>query len=1405
MRLDSQQFKIRGMQRDTTESSFSGDFAFENMNMSILSRDSNTLLSLSTERGNRQIQLYKYNVINNNYLPTNIEGTVLGYAVLSDILILFSHSNTNDFIYKIIKNTDGDYIMSILFQGNLNLDTEHPVDTLAFYENEDIKKIYWTDSKNQPRVINIELDKSYVDSSFDFIQPLELKETISITKNDLSSGIFPAGTVQYAFTYYNQYEQETNIFKVSPLFYSSFRERGGTAEEKISNSFLIKVKNVDSKFDYMRIYSIIRTSIDATPTVKRITDISIKAAKTIADTEFVFTDANTTGDIITPTDLLYIGGEELIADTISQKDNTLFLGGLQIVRPTLQNIVLTDRTITYSQKQLYYERSGSSYYNYKPETLENKLYLNENVIEGYNSTKTFKYKETYRFGLQAQHKSGKWSETIWINDVENTIKAETTRYLDGVIVNGSKASYSIPSTVINNLISKGYKKVRGVVVYPQLNDRSVVAQGVLNPTVYNVTDRFNNTVDNIASWFIRPTINGTVYQDSIAYNGGTTNEFRHNRCVPGWGDVGNTVTSSVGCANGEIQAYGGYPVINHLGSAEALDFVNDYGSNFYIDQSILTLNSPEIEFDDTVQNMSSADLKLRIIGLVNLTSYNSTMSVSTSTGAKWQDNGGFNLRDNAVLNYSSLGYRSMNSVPSWVDRVVLAENNDKPLDQTEVTYMIYPWHGSRSLNNDINAPSRTAMLEYKKLSNLRYSGYNTNVTNWSPNHGITDVGIFNQTEDGIIKITSPDNESQKIIYKANIDKIITAGKADVLARGGYPIVVVPNGYSTPVTLDNSMNTGGGGAWSSSELPHNYRVGTEPVRIQYKSAPHAVFGLKWAANNTQLISPCINNTNRIDPGDTFKTFYRTTDYNVNQDTITVNNYGESGLWLAELYRDVDTTTRFGGQTIEALENNSWLPCGESVSLYEENGDVKTTATILYTDGDTFVQRYDCLKTYPYGESTVNSVAEVVSFLCETHINLDGRTDRNRGNLDNRVASPLNFNLMNEVYNQKDNFFNYRALNYDRFNLNNFPNTITWTKNKVAGELIDTWTNVTMANTLDLDGLYGKVSAIKKFNNELVTFQDSAIATLLYNNRVQVNASDGIPIEIANSARVDGKRYISTNVGTRNKWSITESPYGLYFSDAITKGLYLFDGKINNISTELGFHSWTTANMSNQGNWNPATYSNFTTQYDRINNNVYFINKNSCLGYSELIKQFVSFYDYNETSFMFNAFDTFISIRKPFPTVIPDNTTYLWEQNQGNYGEYFGTKKPFWTTIIANKEPDKTKVFNTLSVRADAFTLNGVISEQQPFDKLDVYNEYQNGSSVLAEYYSRPSTLKQKFRVWRMNIPRDNSDRTSGNRAANPYRRFGVDRMRNPWLYIKLIGSGQLGYKTVLHDIVVNYTI
>ena len=105
------------------------------------------------------------------------------------------------------------------------------------------------------------------------------------------------------------------------------------------------------------------------------------------------------------------------------------------------------------------------------------------------------------------------------------------------------------------------------------------------------------------------------------------------------------------------------------------------------------------------------------------------------------------------------------------------------------------------------------------------------------------------------------------------------------------------------------------------------------------------------------------------------------------------------------------------------------------------------------GDTYYQRFECLKTYAFTPEDVNQVIDIASFLVESHLNIDGRYDRNRGQTSNLNMSPTNFNLYNPIYSQADNFFSYTILDDDYYRITTFPNQITWTKEKQPGADVD----------------------------------------------------------------------------------------------------------------------------------------------------------------------------------------------------------------------------------------------------------------------------------------------------------------------------------------------------------------
>ena len=97
-------------------------------------------------------------------------------------------------------------------------------------------------------------------------------------------------------------------------------------------------------------------------------------------------------------------------------------------------------------------------------------------------------------------------------------------------------------------------------------------------------------------------------------------------------------------------------------------------------------------------------------------------------------------------------------------------------------------------------------------------------------------------------------------------------------------------------------------------------------------------------------------------------------------------------------------------------------------------------VEYSIGDTYIGRFDVLRVFPNDTNQIVQHTEIVSFICESFINPDGRSDVNRYNTDSSLMTPTNYGLFNSIYSQKDNYFTYNILDPDLFNTNDYSNTI-----------------------------------------------------------------------------------------------------------------------------------------------------------------------------------------------------------------------------------------------------------------------------------------------------------------------------------------------------------------------------
>lgn len=1682
-------WKPKGMNRDISVSSFNAELAFENVNLRLATNDDNTMMSWVNEKGPSEIKITEITQAwDGQTIPNMILGTVIGTAIINHQLVLFTTTwgtaslTGLDRIYVFKYDDEEKTSMSgrLLFEGNLNFHIEYPIETMVAYEASYIQKVYWTDNRNQPRLINIAASDekiakwhSTTDSKkcfFDFVPVFNMEEDdVTITKNTTSGGLFAPGVIQYVFTYLNKYGQESNIAYQSTLYYLSHSDRGASPEDNVSSSFTITINNADSNFDYVRIYSIQRTSLNADPIAKRLDDLPITKGSAI-----IYVDNGTTGATVDPTELLYIGGKEIKALTMVDKDNTLFMGNITQVNSLVTSI------------QEYYDdireenpddTMGISFKTGIAKKVTNDhatgiySYTNE-LNSNHREISTFKGGETYRFGFQLQKKTGEWVEPIFMNDVENTYYPNTSITKDDIFLPYAEAE--IPIGEIANCYNKNravdkndfysiFKSIRPVIVYPSIEDRSVLCQGVINPTVFNVEDRIDNSPFAQASWFFRPYVfsnseersssssssasnlnivadyesadndeeadakiadninkefedndlledvyvlvasipvtksgNSTVldnilsrgyltyhvdevvpisddgqsatkivkYDEEIKFDGAiilgkdytdttlyrcafiSSTKFKeedrgddyngyyrteetkrvkiNNTAYKFYKDMKVTISNNLYYYPSKVydtdvyvfmfkdEKYPGtknpsktlwtveFPVVTedtyvpesdingnslrfaHYDSLYTLDditkaddtptkgkyleiegAVRTYDSvftttkthskttntQFFVDQSILTLNSPDIEFDTEVQSYSWEGLHLRLVGAIPITAYQSSHAIKISTNMietghnnddtsiTTQFGTGENSTNTIHNNVSSCGGQRMIADYLWNDVIVTTDKSktDGVVTKADIAnFLVYPWQKTGSLNNDTRAMSVTkdgdtysasSYLETKKEGHLSYSLNSVYLTNYGLvnkeyENLNTQVHLTENAEVVNMRLGAQKYDTDQINYYPNIDKVL-------INSNGYKAIVNYGNYSS-TTKD----------WSKT---------TRPVSVKYKSTSHAIIALK--AENQGAAS--IHTAGKDDPSIQipimpFATVNSTTvGQYTNNDSKTFwgkkMQFAQGGitldelfarnsfdfLWLAELYKDVEESSRFGGKGKSAVLGNKWLVGGEAQRIYapaltnstsDDSTDNTTSnnVTLRWTEGDTYYQRYDCLKTYPFTNDDPNQITEILSFMCESHINIDGRYDKNRGQIKNYLMRPENFNLLNPIYSQQNNFFTSRKLDVAENETLSYPNHIYYSKTKESGADVDLWTNVTLATTLEMDGDKGGITSLNRLNDQIIAFQDKGIAQVLFNENTQISTTEGVPIEIANSGKVQGKRYLSNTIGCSNKWSIVQTPSGIYFMDNNDKSIYLFNGSLSNVSFSKGFDAWSKQNIptvEDNNAWNPASFKDFRTVYDKLNQEVIFINKDKALAYSEKFGMFTSFYDYGRVPFFENFDDTGVWIKG----------NQLWKHQAGDYCNFFGTNKPYSMTLVASQDPQLDKIFTNLEFRASVEG-EGTYDEETevftptlPFDSLEVWNEYQhgvlklsNGNNKAASKHGNDSgVLSRKYRMWRCDIPRDNAPIDEMAEEPMGIKRFKVrplDRIRNPWAYLKLkkdAATNDSLSKVEIHDIMATY--
>lgn len=491
--------------------------------------------------------------------------------------------------------------------------------------------------------------------------------------------------------------------------------------------------------------------------------------------------------------------------------------------------------------------------------------------------------------------------------------------------------------------------------------------------------------------------------------------------------------------------------------------------------------------------------------------------------------------------------------------------------------------------------------------------------------------------------------------------------------------------------------------------------------------------------------------------------------------------ENNIYLNNIY---------GGNTYESKLRTTYLEVGS----YK---DINDNENIILSPGDTFVFNYTMLrlgKTNTEVLSTrVPQISEIISFPVETTVDLKNRNDLSLFNWDNNFQPRFDqYNSYNRVYSQQPTLIvgNPEPDNFRE--VDSFDTRIQATKLKTPNETIDSWTDILTNEVIDLEGIYGPINGLKIFNDNMIAFQDKAVSNISINPRIQVQGSDGVGIELGRGSVLYDYNYLTTKSGSINKWSILETKKGVYYYDALNKAVGRVPDAYNTFLSDIkGQHSFFNNNYNYEllRTDNPLLKKGAVFGYDNYNNDVYFtlhlddsddIRKNDnsftwC--YNELKEEFIDIKKGYIPSRYINQGEKLL-----LPN--PDNNK-IYEQYKGDYNKFFDKYEPSYITLMVNPESNLDCVFNNIMFKSELY-INDIDQPKKTLTGIQAYNEYQN-TGLIPLKVSRNLNMRRKFRDWKANIPRD-----------------GRDRIRNPWIFLKLQLDNEDNQRLILHDIVVYYS-
>ncbi|TXG85790.1 MAG: hypothetical protein E6R13_01660 [Spirochaetes bacterium] len=390
---------------------------------------------------------------------------------------------------------------------------------------------------------------------------------------------------------------------------------------------------------------------------------------------------------------------------------------------------------------------------------------------------------------------------------------------------------------------------------------------------------------------------------------------------------------------------------------------------------------------------------------------------------------------------------------------------------------------------------------------------------------------------------------------------------------------------------------------------------------------------------------------------------------------------------------------------------------------------------------------------------------------------------------------------EVYNQQNNAKVFKAKPAIDILSKESRNRIWMSNNKLDGELVDSWKLFKPLDYLDVESSLGPITELTTFKDNLIYFQSNAFGTVLTNEISAVTDDVGRSLTLASAKPLSGYKYISTESGCSHRFGVVTTDSNLFYVDTLRKKIFKFgqglepisdskdiSGKIRELCTGDIVDTDSTCALIGLG-VHGAYYPEHNTVFFT------FMNKGEREGRDGIEEyQIANTLSFNLILDQFESFHSFkpgLYIKTPNRLLCenPELKSEGYQIYKGEYNMIFGTTEPSYVTVVANKYPKITKVFNNLLLHTEVYE-NGTTTNMPnvTIDQVQCWNDYQNTGTVLL---TPGSNIRRIERKWNLQVPRDTT--------AAGYSTLSKPRMRDTHLFIKLLYNNVYSRRLVLHDI------